>query len=336
MELMSPPALDESDQRPDALPLARMAIATAHQGIVALSSALEGPLGAAFERLVSRIEACRGHVVVTGMGKSGHIARKIAATLASTGTPALFVHPAEASHGDLGMIGAEDIVLALSWSGETPELRAVVDYCRRLPVFLAALTARPESALGAASAVVLPLPDVNEACPHNLAPTTSTLVQLALGDALAVTLLKRRGFTPRDFRAFHPGGKLGAGLRLVRDIMHGGAAMPLVPSGTAMSDALIEMSEKGFGCVGVTDDTGRLIGIITDGDLRRHMTDGLLSRSVDATMTPAPRAVAETLLASEALAVLNATRITALFVVDDGGIPLGILHVHDLLRLGIA
>ncbi|MFG1230466.1 KpsF/GutQ family sugar-phosphate isomerase [Xanthobacter wiegelii] len=315
--------------------LARASIETEKQGLEALGAAFEGPLGTSFTAFLERVRSCRGRVIVTGMGKSGHISRKIAATLASTGTQAFFVHPAEASHGDLGMIAADDIVLALSWSGETPELRAVIDYTRRFGIFLAAITSQQTSALARAADLALILPRVRESCPHNLAPTTSTLLQLALGDAIAVTLLQMRSFTAIDFRNFHPGGKLGASLLFVRDIMHCGPALPTARYGTRMSDALLEMTGKGFGCIGVVSSDGVLRGIITDGDLRRHMSDNLLAHNVETIMTPSPRTITPEQLASEALAILNKINITTLFVVGADGAPVGIVHVHDLLRLGI-
>jgi arabinose-5-phosphate isomerase len=272
------------------------------------------------------------------MGKSGHVARKIAATLASTGTPALFVHPAEASHGDLGMIVAGDAVLALSNSGETAELADLVAHTRRFALPLVAITARSASSLATASDVALLLPQAAEACPMGLAPTTSTTMQMALGDALAVALLTRRGFTAADFRQFHPGGRLGARLRRVRELMHQGDAVPLAPPDLPMDRALLLITEKRFGCLGVVDRDGRLTGIVTDGDLRRAMGPDLLSRQVSDVMTRTPRTIGPDALAEEALHAMNArTRpVTALFVVDQAGTPLGILHVHDLLRAGLA
>ena len=257
-------------------------------GLDALMGAIQGTLRGPFVETVRRIREAGGRVVVTGLGKSGHVGRKIAATLASTGTPALFVHAAEAGHGDLGMIARDDVILALSWSGETAELRAVVEYSRRFRVPLVAVTSRADSSLARAADVVLELPVAREACPHGLAPTTSTAMQMALGDALAVALLESRGFTALDFRVFHPGGRLGANLRHVRDLMHGGDAVPLVDVGRPMGEAVLRMTEKGFGCVGVTEG-GRLVGIVTDGDLRRHMADDLLGMAVEAVMTPAPK-----------------------------------------------
>jgi arabinose-5-phosphate isomerase len=303
-------------------------------GITALSVALQNGLGPAFTAAVDAIRAARGRVIVSGMGKSGHIGNKIAATLSSTGTPAFFVHPAEASHGDLGMITADDVIMALSWSGETVELKNLIDYSRRHRISLIAVTADARSTLAKAADIVLALPQAREACPHNLAPTTSSLMQLALGDALAIALLESRGFTALDFGALHPGGRLGAALKTVRDLMHAGAAIPLAPVGTAMSDALVEMSAKGFGCVGILDGRA-LVGIVTDGDLRRNMRPDLLDRAVEDVMTRKPKTVRPQQLATEALEILNSSKITALFVVE-GTAPIGIVHLHDLLRAGVA
>jgi arabinose-5-phosphate isomerase len=304
-------------------------------GIAALSEALGNGLGAPFVAAVDLIRAAKGRVIVTGMGKSGHVARKIAATLASTGTPAFFVHPGEASHGDLGMITSNDVIMALSWSGETSELKDLTEYSRRFKIGLIAVTAKADSTLGNAADVVLLLPQAREACPHNLAPTTSSLMQTALGDALAVALLEGRGFTAVDFGLLHPGGQLGAMLRFVRDIMHTGDAIPLAQVGTRMSDAVVEMSAKGFGCVGIVDAAGKLLGIVTDGDLRRHMHDKLLEQPVEAIMTAMPKTVRPDQLATEALQILNAAKITALMVVEKGK-PVGVVHFHDLLRAGVA
>jgi arabinose-5-phosphate isomerase len=271
------------------------------------------------------------------MGKSGHVGRKIAATLASTGTPSFFVHPSEASHGDLGMITPDDVLMALSWSGETAELKDLIDYSRRFRIGLVAVTALADSTLGRAADVVLTLPPAREACPHNLAPTTSTLMQQALGDALAIALLESRGFTALDFRVFHPGGRLGAMLKFVRDIMHTGASIPLARVGTSMSEAISEMTAKSFGCVGIVDGQNRLVGIITDGDLRRHMSPGsnLLELKVEEVMTHEPKTVRPDQLVSEALELLNTLKKTQLMVVDAGK-PVGVVHFHDLLRAGVA
>jgi arabinose-5-phosphate isomerase len=304
-------------------------------GVDALAAALRDGLGAAFITAIDLILIARGRVIVSGMGKSGHVGHKIASTLASTGTPALFVHPAEASHGDLGMITKHDVILALSWSGETAELKNLTDYSRRHTIGLIAMTANADSTLAKTADVVLTLPQAREACPHNLAPTTSALMQLALGDALAIALLQSRGFTAIDFGLLHPGGKLGALLKTVRDFMHTGTTVPLAPLGTAMSDAIIEITAKGFGCVGITDPRGQLVGIITDGDLRRHMRSDLLDATVDDVMTRGPKTVRPDQLISETLELLNTKKVTALFVVEAGK-PVGVIHIHDLLRAGAA
>jgi arabinose-5-phosphate isomerase len=305
------------------------------EGVATLAAAMCDALGASFVAAVEKIRGARGRVIVTGMGKSGHIARKIAATLASTGTPAFFVHAAEASHGDLGMIATDDVMLALSWSGETEELKDLINYSRRFRIGLIAVTVNAESTLGKAADVVLALPAAREACPHNLAPTTSSLMQLALGDALAIALLESRGFTAIDFGVFHPRGMLGAALKFVRDIMHTGEAVPLIRRGAPMSEAIVEMTAKGFGCVAVADSNGKLAGIITDGDLRRHMRADLLQQTVDTVMTPSPITVRPDQLAGEALLVLNSLKKQALIVVESDA-PVGIVNFHDLLRAGVA
>ena len=305
------------------------------EGIAALAAAMSDALGESFIAAVEKIRAARGRIIVTGMGKSGHIARKIAATLASTGSPAFFVHAAEASHGDLGMITSDDVMLVLSWSGETEELKDLIAYSRRFRIALIAVTVNADSTLGQAADVVLALPAAREACPHNLAPTTSSVMQLALGDALAIALLESRGFTAIDFGVLHPRGKLGAALKFVRDIMHTGSAMPSIRRGALMSEAIVEMTAKGFGCVAVTDAAGKLAGIITDGDLRRHMRPDLLQVSVDAVMTASPVVVRPDQLAGEALELLNTLKKQALIVVESGK-PIGILNFHDLLRAGVA
>ncbi len=306
-------------------------------GITALAAAIHDGLGQSFIAAVDLIRRARGRVIVTGMGKSGHVGRKIAATLASTGTPSFFVHPSEASHGDLGMITADDVLMALSWSGETAELKDLIDYSRRFRIGLLAVTALADSTLGRAADVVLALPSAREACPHNLAPTTSTLMQQALGDALAIALLESRGFTALDFRVFHPGGRLGAMLKFVRDIMHTGREIPLARVGTPMSEAIAEMTAKTFGCVGIVDGRDHLVGIITDGDLRRHMNpqSNLLTLKVEEVMTQDPKTVRPDQLVSEALELLNALKKTQLIVVDAGR-PVGVVHFHDLLRAGVA
>ena len=279
---------------------------------------------------------CRGRVVVMGMGKSGHVGRKIAATLASTGTPAQFVHPAEASHGDLGMIGRNDAVLALSYSGETTELADLIAYAARFDIPLIGLTGNGQSTLAQAASVALVLPQLTEACPLGLAPTTSTTAMLALGDALAVALLERRGFTSADFQVLHPGGKLGKRLLRVSDLMHTGDQLPLCRADTPMGEALFEMTAKRLGSVCVVDDAGRPLGIVTDGDLRRNMLDDLLRRPAGAIMTPQPRSIRPQALAAEAMALMNEGRqISCLVVVDDGRV-VGMLHIHDCLRAGVA
>jgi arabinose-5-phosphate isomerase len=316
------------------LAVARSVLHTEAAGLHALAASLT----ASFATAVELLAGATGRVVISGMGKSGLVARKIAATLASTGTPALFVHPAEASHGDLGMIVPGDAALALSNSGETAELADLVAHSRRFALPLVAITARPGSTLASAADVALILPNAAEACPMGLAPTTSTTMQMALGDALAVALLTRRGFTAAEFHQIHPGGRLGARLRRVQDLMHDGEAVPVAPPETSMDRALLVMTEKRFGCLGVVDQAGRLIGIVTDGDLRRAMGPDLLSRQVGEVMTRTPRTIAADALAGEALHAMNADDrpITALFVVDAGNRPQGILHIHDLLRAGVA
>ena len=316
------------------LEAAREVLATEAAGLRALAASLDG----AFARAVALLAGASGRVVVSGMGKSGHIARKIAATLASTGTPALFVHPAEASHGDLGMIVPGDAVLALSNSGETVELADLIDHTRRFGLPLVAITGRAGSALAGAADAVLLLPAAPEACPLGLAPTTSTTMQLALGDALAVALLTRRGFGAADFGRIHPGGRLGGQLKRVRELMHAGDAVPLAPPELPMDAALLRITERRFGCLGIVDAAGRLIGIVTDGDLRRAMGPDLLARRVGEIMTHAPRTIGPDALAAEALREMNAgaSPITTLFVVDARQVPLGILHIHDLLRAGAA
>jgi arabinose-5-phosphate isomerase len=293
-------------------------------------------LGEPFVRAVETLFEAQGRVILTGIGKSGHVARKIAATLASTGTPAMFVHAAEASHGDLGMIGASDVMVALSKSGEARELADLLAYAKRFDIPLIAMTAVADSTLGRAADILLLIPDAPEATANVNAPTTSTTLQMAMGDAVAVALIERRGFKAEDFRLFHPGGKLGAMLRTVGDLMHGAAELPLVKEATPMREALIVMSEKRWGIVGVQGADGRLVGAITDGDLRRHI-EGLMEHTAGEVMTPGPKkTVASAQLASEALALMSdpPPAVTVLFVVD-GGAPVGILHVHDLLRAGV-
>ncbi|TIP99731.1 MAG: KpsF/GutQ family sugar-phosphate isomerase [Mesorhizobium sp.] len=310
-------------------------VATEQAGVAALAAALENGLTEPFARAVDMVSQIEGRVIVTGVGKSGHIGSKIAATLASTGTPAFFVHPAEANHGDLGMIARDDAIIAISWSGESRELKGIIAYSRRFSIPLIAVTAGERSALARAADVVLLLPRAPEACPHGLAPTTSTLLQLVIGDALAIALLEARGFTPDHFRTFHPGGQLGANLTQIRDIMHVGDRLPLVPSGTGMHEAILELSRKGFGCVAITAADGTLIGIITDGDIRRHIGSNLLAMSVDQVMTKEPKTAGPDTLVATALQTINSSTISSLMVVE-GRRPVGLVHLHDLLRIGAA
>lgn len=305
-------------------------IAREIEGLHAVSAALDER----FERIVTLVASLKGRLIVSGMGKSGHIARKIAATLASTGTPAMFVHPAEASHGDLGMITSDDAVVMLSNSGETSELEDMVTYCKRFSIPVIALVRRAESKLVQAADMPVVLPEIPEASPTG-APTTSTAMMLAYGDALAMALLQQRGFTKDDFRVFHPGGKLGKGLLRVAHIMHGLPELPLVSPQMDMKQVLLEMTAKSFGCAGVVDENGMLLGVITDGDLRRHMETGILARQAQEVMTRGGVSATPSMLAAEALAVMQAKSITSIFVVDDGK-AVGIVHVHDCLRAGIA
>jgi arabinose-5-phosphate isomerase len=315
----------------DAIAVGRRVLAAEADALGQLAAGLDE----AFTRAVETLFDSKGRVVLTGIGKSGHVARKIAATLASTGSVAMFVHATEASHGDLGMIGADDVILALSKTGETRELADVIAYAVRFGIPLIAITAVADSALGRAADIVLQIPDAPEAADELNAPTTSTTLQMALGDALAVALLQRRGFKPQDFRVFHPGGKLGAMLRTVGDLMHGFGELPLVSAETPMKDSLLVMTEKRWGIVGVTAADGSLQGAITDGDLRRHIDD-LLGHNAGEIMTLGPKTVPPGMLAGEALALMSSPPppINVLFVVEDGR-PVGILHVHDLLRAGV-
>jgi arabinose-5-phosphate isomerase len=337
-ELLPPTNHQPRSPASDDLAVACEVLTNEANALLALANALcDGIAGDAFGHAVDLLSLLSGRVVVSGMGKSGHVARKVAATFASTGTPALFVHPAEASHGDLGMVVAGDAVLAISNSGETAELADIVAHSRRFGLKLISITGRATSTLARASDVVLLLPAIAEACPMGLAPTTSTTMQMALGDALAVALLTRRGFTASDFRRFHPGGRLGARLRYVRELMHTGEALPIATVDTPMGAALLTMNEKRFGCVGIVGADRALRGIITDGDLRRAMGPDLLQRHVADIMTGSPRTISADALAAEALREMNAGArpITALFVVE-AGIPVGILHIHDVLRAGVA
>ena len=305
-------------------------------GLAALQAALSNGLGEHFRKAGECIRSAAGRVIVTCVGKSGHIGSKLAATLASTGTPAFFVHPVEANHGDLGMIAADDVVIAMSWSGESAELKGIIAYAKRFRIPLIALTAGAASTLAQEADVALVMPKEQEACPHGLAPTTSTIMQLALGDALAIALLESRGFTASDFRVFHPGGKLGSMLTHVSDLMHAGDRLPLVPLGTGVPEAVAKLSEKRFGCVGIVGDDGALVGIITDGDLARNLARDLSQLNVEDMMTVGPKTVAGSVLAGSAMALLEDHNISALFVTDERRRPIGIIHFHDLLRIGAA
>ncbi|ESY07683.1 KpsF/GutQ [Mesorhizobium sp. LNJC399B00] len=310
-------------------------VATEQAGVAALAAALENELAEPFASAVDMVSRINGRVIVTGVGKSGHIGTKIAASLASTGTPAFFVHPAEANHGDLGMIARDDAIIAMSWSGESKELMGIVAYSRRFSIPLIAITAGAASALARAADVVVLLPSAPEACPHGLAPTTSTLLQLVVGDALAIALLEARGFTPDHFRTFHPGGQLGANLTQIHEIMHVGDRLPLVSSGTGMREAILELSNKGFGCVAIATADGALVGIITDGDIRRHIGSNLMEMSVDQVMTKKPKTATPDTLVATALQIINNSAITSLMVVE-GRRLVGLVHLHDLLRIGAA
>ncbi|MBL6929324.1 MAG: KpsF/GutQ family sugar-phosphate isomerase [Rhodospirillales bacterium] len=320
----------DKDTEPD-LGTARRVLRIEAEGLEALARSI----GAQFFAALDLISGLSGRVVVTGMGKSGHVARKIASTLASTGMPAFFVHPAEASHGDLGMIVEGDALLALSNSGETSELVDLVDYAKRFNIPIICMTSSPDGALAEASEITLLLPDREEACPMGLAPTTSTTMMMALGDALSVALLERKGFSAEDFHALHPGGKLGSRLLKVSDLMHDGDELPLASADVTMADALIVMTAKSFGCVGIVDEAGALLGIVTDGDLRRHMSADLIGRRAADVMTVGPTTIRPDALASEAVQIMNSRAITNLFVMRDA-VPVGILHIHDCLRAGVA
>ena len=309
---------------------ARQVLTTEAAGLRALSEALPE----AFDAAIATLLAAEGRVIVSGMGKSGHVANKIAATLASTGTPAQGVHPGEASHGDLGMITPRDAVILISNSGETRELADMIAHCARFAIPLIAITKRPASTLARAASHVLTLPDVPEACAIGMAPTTSTTMTMALGDALAVALMEARGFDRDHFLAFHPGGTLGAQLLRVGAVMHRGDDLPVVAPDTPMSETLLVMSQKGFGVAAVVAG-GRLQGIITDGDLRRHMA-GLMTRTAGQVATPSPLTIGEDSLISEALGTMNRLKRTVLLVVDATGALTGLLHIHDILRTGVA
>ena len=296
--------------------------------------AIAGSLDESFSACLDALDAVTGRIVITGMGKSGHVARKIAATLASTGSPAQFVHPGEASHGDLGMIASGDAVVALSNSGATAEMSAIIGYSRLRSVPLIAMTSRRDSSLAEAADIALILPSSPEACPMGLAPTTSTTMMMAMGDAIAVALLDRKGFTKNDFQVLHPGGAIGRKLVRVSEVMHKGDELPLCRPDTSMSEALLVMTEKNFGCTGVIDDAGQLIGVITDGDLRRHMAVDLLQRSVGEVMTGGAKSIRPQALAAEALGFMNNNAITRLFVVEDGQ-PVGIVRMDDCIMADV-
>lgn len=322
-------------QNSESIASALRTLATEKQGLEALEDALKADLGQHFDNAVRAILNATGRVIVTGMGKSGHIGRKIAATLASTGQPAHFVHPGEASHGDLGMIQPDDVIIAMSWSGDSSELIDVIAYAKQYEVTLIGFTSRVESSLGKGADICLALPRSVEACPNGLAPTTSTTMQLALGDAIAIALLEARRFGSHDFGRYHPGGKLGARLKQVRAVMQTGERLPFVREGTLMSDAIVTMTSKGLGCVIVTDHNSELRGMITDGDLRRHMGPELVSKRVDEIMTRGPKTVAPENLIAEALDILEDRKISSLIVIEAGK-PVGLIHILDLLRIGAA
>ena len=298
---------------------------------------MESQFDDSLSKALDLLQNAKGRVIITGMGKSGHIARKIAASLASTGTPSFFVHPAEASHGDLGMFTNNDVILAISNGGESRELSDILIYCKRYGIPLIAMTKNPQSTLGKAGDILLKLPDQGEACPLGLAPTSSTTATLVLGDVLTVALMERKGFSKTDYKQRHPGGKLGAILQKVSDIMHTGDDIPLVTEATTLQDALLVMTSKMLGCVGITDNSGLLKGIITDGDLRRCLNPDVMNKKVSEVMTPNPKTIAPDVLAAEALNVMNNTGkgITQLFVTVDNK-PIGIIHIHDCLRIGVA
>ena len=319
----------------DPMASALRTLETERNGLSVLMAAVSDGLGEEFARAVDAIAAARGRAIVSGMGKSGHVGRKIAATLASTGTPAHYVHPAEASHGDLGMVQPDDVIIALSWSGETAELADLIAYAKRFRVPLIAFTSNAASTLGRAADIRLCLPKADEACPNGLAPTTSTTMQLALGDALAVALLEKRGFTADHFRVFHPGGKLGAQLKLARDVMHRGDRLPVVGIDARMDAAIAEIGRKGFGSVIVVNADGTLAGIVTDGDLRRNLRPDLSHLPVTAVMSRRPRTIAPDGLLATALEIQESAKITALIVVEDDR-PVGLIHYLDLLRAGVA
>jgi len=315
------------------LAAARRVLVTAGEALTALADTLDGD----FTRAVGVMLAAKGRVIVSGMGKSGHVARKIAATLSSTGTPAYFVHPAEASHGDMGAITRQDVLLLLSWGGETAELSDLITYAKRCGIPIIAIGANPDSTLLKAADVKLLLPHAPEACPMGLAPTTSTTMMLSLGDALAVALMERKGFSADQYRDFHPGGSLGRALIRVSDLMHSGESVPLARETTGMGDLLLIMASGRLGCVGIVDEAGALIGIVTDGDIRRHVASGIENRTAAEVMTSGPKIARPDQLAAEALALMTEKKITQLFVLAEGDAkPLGVIHIHDCLRAGLA
>jgi arabinose-5-phosphate isomerase len=324
-------AMPDGSKSQTDIAIARRVLALEVDALKALSAGLDDQFAAAVETILK----ARGRIICTGIGKSGHVARKIAATMASTGTQAMFVHATEASHGDLGMISPDDVVLALSKSGETSELSDVIHFTRRFGIPLIAMTARRDSALGSAGDIKLIIPEAAEACAETNAPTTSTTLMIALGDALAVALLERRGFKADDFKQFHPGGKLGAMLRSAADLMHGESELPLIPVGTPFRDGVQRISEKGFGVVGVVDTIGHLKGIVTDGDLRRFIASGGAASKIEDVMTKSPLTAAPETLAATVLRTMNERKVTAIFVVSEGR-PVGLIHMHDLLKAGVA
>ena len=314
----------------DYLPVARDVLVKEVRALDQLAAALDP----SFNQMIEILAGVSGRVVVTGIGKSGHVARKIAATLASTGTPAMFLHPAEAAHGDLGMVGVDDALIILSNSGEMAELSVLIPYARRFGIPVVGWTRHAGSTLGQDADLAIVLPDIAEACPMGLAPTTSTTMMMALGDAVAVSLMKSQDFDSQNFHTFHPGGALGRRLTRVRDLMHQGDALPLIAENAMMEQAVAVMTQKGFGCVGVVDDAGNLAGIVTDGDLRRHLRSDLLQQGVSSIMTRNPKVIRVGAVAAEALKMMNTRAITTLFVVEDSR-PVGILHLHDCLRAGV-
>jgi arabinose-5-phosphate isomerase len=342
MPLSKAPLRVAGDHAAGDLAAARRVLTTASEALAGLAAQLDGDFTRAVDLMLAAQDSQRlGRIIVSGMGKSGHIARKIAATLSSTGTPAHFVHPAEASHGDMGAITRADVLLLLSWGGETAELSDLITYAKRHRLALIAMTGNAQSSLGRAADVALILPAAPEACPMGMAPTTSTTMMLSLGDALAVALMERKGFSSDEYRDFHPGGSLGRALVRVGDLMHSGDALPLAQPHTPMRDVLLAMASGRLGCVGIVDDAGALVGIVTDGDIRRHIfdgsTDGIEGRKAGDVMTRGPQIAHPGQLAAEALALMTDRKITQLFVLDAGGdTPLGVLHIHDCLRAGLS